>query len=135
MTVVNPAMESALGILQKFAFDVREGKISKDRLRFGAPWRHPPHTVDATECLQWAKLQLMDFVQSLVNAEFVVIIFISGSNFYCLMFVFEQASDFLFLKNHRSLLSLNLQLRYGYLPIKKKRDQGIAVSALGIIRY
>lgn len=72
VTVVNPAMESALHILQKFAFDVREGKISDDRLRFGAPWRHPPRTVDATQCLQWAKLQLMDFVQSLVSAEFGV---------------------------------------------------------------
>ena len=81
MTVVNPAMESALHILQKFAFDVWEGKISDDRLRFGAPWRHPPRTVDATQCLQWAKLQLMDFVQSLVSAEFGVIFYVTIAMF------------------------------------------------------
>ncbi|KAK4279159.1 hypothetical protein QN277_016909 [Acacia crassicarpa] len=68
--VVNPAMDRALEILQKFAIDVRAGKVSKDKLRFGAPWRHPPRTDDPTSNVEWAKLQLMDFVQSLVNTEF-----------------------------------------------------------------
>ena len=70
--VVNPAMDRALDILQKFAVDVRAGKVSKDKLRFGAPWRHPPRTDDPTSNVEWAKLQLMDFVQSLVNTEFGV---------------------------------------------------------------
>ncbi|KAM1373394.1 hypothetical protein ACFX2I_024101 [Malus domestica] len=70
ITVVNPAMDKALGLLQKFAADARSGKISKDRLRFGAPWRHPPPKNDPTMCLEWAKIQLMDFVQSLINTEF-----------------------------------------------------------------
>ncbi|XP_058080798.1 uncharacterized protein LOC131228968 isoform X2 [Magnolia sinica] len=72
VTVVNPAMESALDILQKFAFDALNGRISKDRLHFGAPWRHPPRTDNPNQRLKWAKLQLMDFIQSLVNAEFGV---------------------------------------------------------------
>lgn len=72
ITVVNPAMERSLGFLQKFAVDAHRGKISKDRLRFGAPWRHPPPTDDPTLCTDWAKVQLMDFVQSLIHTEFGV---------------------------------------------------------------
>ncbi|PKU77220.1 uncharacterized protein LOC110107644 [Dendrobium catenatum] len=72
VTVVNPAMESALALLQKFSSDVRNGKILKEQLHFGAPWRHPPPTDDPVASLKWAKIQLMDFVQSLVNTEFGV---------------------------------------------------------------
>ncbi|XP_077215227.1 embryo defective 1381 [Tasmannia lanceolata] len=72
VTVVNPAMESALAILQRFAVAAHNGKIPKDRLRFGAAWRHPPHADNPAHCLEWAKLQLMDFIQSLVNTEFGV---------------------------------------------------------------
>ncbi|CAL9107757.1 unnamed protein product [Musa acuminata var. zebrina] len=72
VTVVNPAMESVLVILQKFASDVRTGTVPIDRLHFGAPWRHPPHTDDPVASLKWAKIQLMDFVQSFVNVEFGV---------------------------------------------------------------
>ncbi|KAJ0988159.1 hypothetical protein J5N97_006515 [Dioscorea zingiberensis] len=72
VTVVNPAMESALGILQKFAYDVHDGKVPENRLPFGSPWRHPPCSSDPASSLKWAKLQLMDFVQSFVNAEFGV---------------------------------------------------------------
>ncbi|KAL3509922.1 hypothetical protein ACH5RR_029323 [Cinchona calisaya] len=72
VTVVNPAMDKALLLLQKFAEDAKSGKISKDILRFGAPWRHPPHIDYPTLCHEWAKVQLMDFVQSLVNTEFGV---------------------------------------------------------------
>ncbi|XP_008809090.1 uncharacterized protein LOC103720902 [Phoenix dactylifera] len=72
VTVVNPAMESALVILQKFASDARAGKIPETRLFFGAPWRHPPRTDDPVASLKWAKVQLMDFVQSFVNTEFGV---------------------------------------------------------------
>ncbi|KAG2716882.1 hypothetical protein I3760_03G148700 [Carya illinoinensis] len=70
ISVVNPAMDRALGLLQKFAADAQSGKISKDKLRFGAPWRHPPKTDDPTLCIKWAKLQLIDFVQSFINTEF-----------------------------------------------------------------
>lgn len=70
-------MDRALEILQNFAMDVRAGKVSKDKLRFGAPWRHPPQTEDPTMNIKWAKLQLMDFVQSLVNTEFGVNLLIS----------------------------------------------------------
>ncbi|XP_058787255.1 uncharacterized protein LOC131661666 [Vicia villosa] len=72
ISVVNPALDGALEILQKFAIDVRNGKISDDRLRFGAPWRHPPKVDDPKLRMEWAKLQLMDFVKSLVNADFGV---------------------------------------------------------------
>ncbi|KAJ4717650.1 hypothetical protein OWV82_012500 [Melia azedarach] len=72
ITVVNPAMDKALLLLRKFAFDAKSGKIPEDKLRFGAPWRHPPRTDDSTLLAGWAKLQLMDFVQSLVNTEFGV---------------------------------------------------------------
>ncbi|KAF6175270.1 hypothetical protein GIB67_030488 [Kingdonia uniflora] len=42
----------------------------KNLLRFVAPWRHPPRTTNPTLRSEWAKIQLLDFVQSLVNAEF-----------------------------------------------------------------
>lgn len=70
ITTVNPAVEKALSLLQRFALDAHNGKIPKDRLHFGAPWRHPPCTDDPDHLLEWAKIQLMDFVQSLVNTEF-----------------------------------------------------------------
>lgn len=66
--MVNPAIDKALLLLEKFAVDAQSGKIPKDRLRFGAPWRHPPKT----DIPLWAKIQLMDFIQSLVNAGFAV---------------------------------------------------------------
>lgn len=72
VTVVNPAMESALLIVQKFAFDVYNGKVSENQLHFGAPWRHPPCTDDPVSSIMWAKIQLIDFVQTFVNTEFGV---------------------------------------------------------------
>ncbi|MFS7921963.1 hypothetical protein Hanom_Chr03g00243061 [Helianthus anomalus] len=72
VTVVNPAMDRALSLLEKFAVDALNGKIPKDKLRFGAPWRHPPKKDDPCLRSEWAKLQLMDFIQCLVNAEFGV---------------------------------------------------------------
>ncbi|KAH8517896.1 hypothetical protein H0E87_005713 [Populus deltoides] len=72
VTVVNPAMDKALEFLQKFAKHAKSGKIPKDRLRFGSPWKHPSKLDDPTQCQQWAKLQLLDFVQSLINTEFGV---------------------------------------------------------------
>ncbi|EEE69388.1 hypothetical protein OsJ_28741 [Oryza sativa Japonica Group] len=70
VSVVNPAMEAALGMVQKFASDVREGKVPENRLSFGAPWRHPPQGGNPDASYKWAKIQLMDFVQSFVNTEF-----------------------------------------------------------------
>lgn len=70
--MVNPAMDKALLLLQKFAVDAQRGRILKDRLRFGSPWRHPPRKIDPVLLTEWAKLQLMDFVQSLVNTDFGV---------------------------------------------------------------
>jgi len=82
ITVVNPAMDRALEFLQKFSIDVHNGKISEDRLRFGAAWRHPPQIDDPKLHKEWAKLQLMDFVQSLANTEFAV------SFLFCHQFIF-----------------------------------------------
>ena len=65
-------MDKALHLLQKFAVDAQRGRVPKDRLRFGAAWRHPPQTDDTSLLAEWAKLQLMDYVQSLVNADFGV---------------------------------------------------------------
>ncbi|KAF7072077.1 hypothetical protein CFC21_077260 [Triticum aestivum] len=70
VSVVNPAMQTALSMVQKFASDVREGKVPENRLSFGAPWRHPPRADNPDMCYKWAKIQLMDFVQSYVNTEF-----------------------------------------------------------------
>lgn len=70
MTVVNPAMDKALSSVQKFANDAHSGKIPKDKLCFGAPWRNLSHHGDQVACREWAKIQLVDFVHSLVNAEF-----------------------------------------------------------------
>ncbi|XP_010522167.1 PREDICTED: uncharacterized protein LOC104800883 [Tarenaya hassleriana] len=70
--VVNPAMDKALLLLQKYDADARKGRIPEEKLRFGAPWRHPPRTEDSTLCLEWAKIQLVDFVQALVNTDFGV---------------------------------------------------------------
>jgi hypothetical protein len=72
VSVVNPAMENALKMLQKFASDVREGKVPENRLSFGAPWRHPPRDDNPDLSYKWAKIQLMDFIQSFVNTEFGV---------------------------------------------------------------
>ncbi|KAF8712084.1 hypothetical protein HU200_028920 [Digitaria exilis] len=72
VSVVNPAMDTALQMLQKFASDVREGKVPENRLSFGAPWRHPPRDDNPDLSYKWAKIQLMDFVQSFVNTEFGV---------------------------------------------------------------
>lgn len=70
-------MDGALEILQNFAVNVRNGKVSKDGLRFGAAWRHPPQIDDPKLRMEWAKLQLMDFVLALVNTEFGVNLLIS----------------------------------------------------------
>ncbi|WZZ49973.1 uncharacterized protein LOC106387310 [Brassica napus] len=72
VVVVNPAMEKALLRLQRYAADVRKGSIPDEKLRFGAAWRHPPRSDDPTLCSEWAKIQLMDFVQALVNTELAV---------------------------------------------------------------
>ncbi|KAJ4791924.1 ATP-dependent protease ATPase subunit HslU [Rhynchospora pubera] len=69
-TVVNPAMESVLDILRKFASDAHQGKIPENRMFFGAPWRQPPLAENRRS--SWAKIQLMDFVQSYANTEFGV---------------------------------------------------------------
>lgn len=66
-------MDRAQSLLQKFAVDAQKSKVPKDKLRFGAPWRHPPKKDDPCLHSEWAKLQLMDFIQCLVNAEFGVI--------------------------------------------------------------
>ncbi|KAJ6873851.1 hypothetical protein NC651_032638 [Populus alba x Populus x berolinensis] len=73
VTVVNPAMDKALEFLQKLASDARNGKIPKNRLCYGSPWRHPSKRDDPTLCQQRTKLQLLDFVQSLVNIEFGIV--------------------------------------------------------------
>ena len=65
-------MDRALSLLQNFALDAQKGKIPKDKLRFGAPWRYPPNKDDPSLRSEWAKLQLMDFIQCFVNAEFGV---------------------------------------------------------------
>lgn len=65
-------MEKALLRLQRYATDARKGNIPAEKLRFGAAWRHPPRTEDPTLCSEWAKIQLMDFVQALVNTELAV---------------------------------------------------------------
>lgn len=65
-------MDKALLLLQKFAFDAKNGRVLEDKLRFGAPWRHPPRTDDTILLGEWAKIQLMDFVQALVRTEFGV---------------------------------------------------------------
>ncbi|XP_078171011.1 uncharacterized protein LOC144565205 isoform X1 [Carex rostrata] len=69
-TVVNPAMELALDILKKFASDAHQGKIPENRMFFGAPWRQPPHAENRQS--SWAKIQLIDFIQSFANTEFGV---------------------------------------------------------------
>ncbi|KAK3446019.1 hypothetical protein EUGRSUZ_A01784 [Eucalyptus grandis] len=77
VTTVNPGMDKAVKILQKFAADTPNG----------APWRHPPSDDNPTLNLEWAKLQLLDFVQSLINAEF-------GVNYFadCSLEIFDDPS-------------------------------------------
>lgn len=72
VTLVNPAMEAALELLKKFAVDICCQRVQESRLRHGVPWRYSPKSTDKDRCYQWAKIQLMDFVQALVNAEFGV---------------------------------------------------------------
>lgn len=72
VTLVNPAMEAALELLKKFAVDICCERVQESRLRHGVSWRYSPKSTDKDRCYQWAKIQLMDFVQALVNAEFGV---------------------------------------------------------------
>lgn len=44
--VVNPAMKRALSIVQKYALAAQKSNIVKDKLRFGASWRHPTRKDD-----------------------------------------------------------------------------------------
>lgn len=81
MNVVDPAMESALNIIQKFVSDAKNGKIPDTRFSFGTPWRHPPCTSSPESSLRWSKIQLMDFVQSLVNTEFGVLFHVLLAHF------------------------------------------------------
>ena len=53
---MNPALDEALEILQKFAVDVYNGKVSEDTLRFGAPWRHRPQIDHPKLRMEWAKV-------------------------------------------------------------------------------
>nr|KAJ0197476.1 hypothetical protein LSAT_V11C700370010 [Lactuca sativa] len=62
-----------------FALDAQKGKIVKDKIRFGAPWKHPPRKDDPFLHSEWEKLQLMDFIQSLVSAEFGINYFVDCS--------------------------------------------------------
>lgn len=64
-------MELVLDILKKFASDAHQGKIPENRMFFGAPWRQPPHAENRQS--SWAKIQLIDFIQSFANTEFGVI--------------------------------------------------------------
>ncbi|KAL6316023.1 hypothetical protein AAG906_015439 [Vitis piasezkii] len=63
ITVVNPAMDEALKLLEKFVVDARSGRISEDRLCFGAPWRHPPRIDNPTLCSERTKLRNCWFIQ------------------------------------------------------------------------
>jgi hypothetical protein len=45
--------------------------IPENRMFFGAPWRQPPRAENRQS--SWAKIQLIDFVQSFANTEFGVI--------------------------------------------------------------
>ncbi|KAJ3693188.1 hypothetical protein LUZ60_008668 [Juncus effusus] len=72
VTVVNPAMDSALTILQNFVSDARQNKIPERRMFFGAAWRRIPPAADRVADQKWAKIQLLDFVQCFVNTEFGV---------------------------------------------------------------
>lgn len=71
VTAVDPAMESAISILEKFAEDCVKGKISKRFLRHGVPWRHPPR--DVKQHRSWAKIQLLDYIQAMADTDFAVI--------------------------------------------------------------
>eukprot|EP00249_Psilotum_nudum_P015883 c25569_g2_i1 orf=416-2212(+) len=73
VSAVDPAMDAAIGILEKFADDAWKGKIARSWIfRHGAPWRHPPKCSQFEKRNHWARLQLMDYVEALSKAEFGV---------------------------------------------------------------
>lgn len=71
VTVVDPAMELAMKLLKNFADKAMKGHVDGQLFQHGAPWRNFPKTDDAKK-QQWARLQLMDFLEALGNAEFGV---------------------------------------------------------------
>lgn len=71
VTVVDPAMEVAMKLLKNFVDKAIKGHVDGQLLQHGAPWRNFPKTGDANK-QQWARLQLMDFIEALGNAEFGV---------------------------------------------------------------
>jgi len=72
VTAVDPAMDAALGLLEQFADKATKGDIDSNLLQYGAPWRDFPKNNNQERRQQWAKIQMMDFVQAFANTEFGV---------------------------------------------------------------
>lgn len=72
VTAVDPAIDAALGLLEQFADKARKGAIDSNRLQHGAPWRDFPRNDNKERRQQWARIQLMDFVQAFTDTEFGV---------------------------------------------------------------
>ncbi len=74
MTVVDPAMDAAVALLETFADKAIRGNIDSQLLQHGAPWRHPPKVYNNSREKQqhWAQLQLMDCIEALAYTEFGV---------------------------------------------------------------
>ncbi|KAL3684319.1 hypothetical protein R1sor_002341 [Riccia sorocarpa] len=70
VTAVDPAMEAAVKYLEMFAADAAAAKISRSRLKYGTPWRHPPRNSEIQR--RWARLQLVDYIQALADTDFAV---------------------------------------------------------------
>ncbi|CAK9204356.1 unnamed protein product [Sphagnum troendelagicum] len=74
VTVVDPAMDAAVALLENFADKAIRGNIDSQLLQHGAPWRHPPKVYNNSREKQqhWAQLQLMDCIEALAYTEFGV---------------------------------------------------------------
>ena len=65
-------MDTALGLLEQFADKAMKGDIDSNLLQHGAPWRDFPRNDDKERRQEWARIQLMDFVQAFTDTEFGV---------------------------------------------------------------
>lgn len=72
VTAVDPAMYTALGLLEQFADKAMKGDIDSNLLQHGAPWRDFPRNDDKERRQQWARIQMIDFVQAFTDTEFGV---------------------------------------------------------------
>ena len=80
-------MYTALGLLEQFADKAMKGDIDSNLLQHGAPWRDFPRNDDKERRQQWARIQMIDFVQAFTDTEFGVWYQNRRSSIFCVTLI------------------------------------------------